>query len=154
MKRLLVVALLAIPAIAVAGDLQEKNKELAQRFLTEVYNEQKLDRIPKYVGESFVDRSPGAPATAKGPEHVIEQAKGSFKMIPDLKFEALRMVAEGDLVTIHWRSTGTSAEAKPINVEGISIFRYDDGMIVESWDIVDRITLLRQMGFKVTPPEK
>lgn len=155
----------AVVAIAIggavstyAGEVEARNKALAEAFVREVYNERKLDRIPEYVGEAFVDRSPGAPPDAKGPAYVRRQAEGSIAQLPDLHFINERMVAEGDLVAIHWTATGISPategrEARPTRVEGISIFRYADGKIVESWDIVDRLTMFRQLGYTVTPPK-
>jgi predicted SnoaL-like aldol condensation-catalyzing enzyme len=159
--RLAAVALaLATSLPLMAGKTEERNKALAESFVREVYNERKLDRIPHYVGESFVDRSPGAPADAKGPAFVRKQADASFAITPDLKFVNERMVAEGDLVAIHWTATGNSVPpggttaTKPTKISGISIFRYEKGKIVESWDIVDRLALFRQLGFTITPPPK
>jgi steroid delta-isomerase-like uncharacterized protein len=140
----------------------ERNKELAQRFVDEVYNRRQLDKIPDYIADGFVDESPGAPPDARGPAWVLRQAEGTFAAFPDLKFEILRRVAEGDLVAVHWTSHGTAsdqaagggAEGKKVEIQGISIFRYDDaGKVVGSWDIVDRLTMLRQLGLEVAPRE-
>ena len=164
MKRIVTMmcALVVLSVSAIAGEsVEAKNKTACEKFIQEVYNQKKLDRIPAYVAESFVDRSPGAPADAKGPEFVRKQAEGSLALFPDLTFQTQRMVAEGDLVTIHWSSTGTSAPnekrgdagGRKVTVEGISIFRLENGKVVESWDIVDRLAMFRQLGFKITPPE-
>lgn len=140
----------------------ERNKDLAQRFVDEVYNRRQLDKIPDYIAEGFVDESPGAPPDARGPAWVVRQAEGTFASFPDLRFEILRMVAEGDLVAVHWTSHGTAsdqaagggAEGKKVEIQGISIFRYDAaGKVVGSWDIVDRLTMLRQLGLEVAPRE-
>jgi predicted ester cyclase len=152
------IAIAAPVVLHAAGKTEETNKALAEAFVREVYNERKLDRIPFYVGESFIDRSPGAPADAKGPGYVRKQADSSFTVTPDLRFTNERMVAEGDRVAIHWTATGNSVppgskQTRPTKVSGISIFRYAEGKIVESWDIVDRLALMRQLGFTVTPPK-
>lgn len=148
-------------AEAEASPSIERNKELARRFVEEVYNQRRFDKIPDYVADGFVDRSPGAPPEAKGPAFVRRQAEATYTAFPDLKFEPLRMVAEGDLVAVHWTSRGTAsdqaagggAEGKKVEIQGISIFRYDAaGKVVESWDLVDRLSLMRQLGFEVEPP--
>ncbi len=142
-------------APAASGASPEDNRSIVEEFTRVVYNEQQLDRIPDYVGESFVDSSPGAPDDAKGPGFVLRQAKQSFVTFPDLTFEIQHTIAERDLVTMHWRATGTAASTgNPTIVEGISIFRMDEGKIVESWDIVDRLGMLQQLGFKITPPQE
>jgi predicted ester cyclase len=150
----LFLTLLAAPVFA--GSIEEKNKEINRRFVDEVYYQHKLDRIATYVSPDFIDRSPGA--TAKGPDGVVKQAEGTFALVPDIRMTVEHMTAEGDMVTIHWRAVGTSAAqgaipaGKKIDMQGISLFKMKDGMIVESWDIVDRITMFRQLGFTMTPP--
>lgn len=152
----------ALPAAAQdEGTSQEEtNTRIVRQFTEEVYNQQMLDKIPEYVAADFADRSPGAPANAKGPDFVRAQAEQSLAGMPDLTFEVLRTVAEGDLVTMHWKARGTgsaqlvggAAEGKKIEIEGISIFRMQDGKIAESWDLVDRLSLLQQAGFRISPP--
>ncbi len=138
---------------------EEENKRLARVFTEEVYNQRQLDRIPVYVAEDFVDRSPGAPPEAKGPEYVRRQAEASFEAIPDLRFNVEHLLAEGELVLIHWRATGTDPQAldaegapRQVALEGHSLFRMREGRIVESWDVVDRLGYLLQRGFKLLPP--
>lgn len=160
----LAAALAVLPAAAETMEktTAERNKDLAQRFVDEVYNQRQLDKIPDYIAEGFLDESPGAPPDARGPAWVVRQAEGTFAAFPDLQFDILRMVAEGDLVAVHWTSHGTAsdqaagggAEGKKVEIQGISIFRYDEaGKVVGSWDIVDRLTMLRQLGLEVAPRE-
>lgn len=176
-RRLLTAAPTAVPSAVLAlllaaglaaplahGDEEpptERNKELARRFVEEVYNRHQFDKIPDFIGADFIDRSPGAPPNAQGPAFVLRQAEGTYAGFPDLKFEILRMVAEEDLVAIHWSSKGTASDeaagggagGKSIEIQGISIFRYDaDGKVVESWDLVDRAAMMRQLGFEFRPP--
>jgi len=136
------------------------HEEIVRRFTAEVYNEQQLDAIPRYVADSFVDHSPGGPPGPHGPDFVRSQAEQTFAGMPDTHFEILHLFSEGDMVAMHWRVRGTAssafggggAEGRKIDVEGISLFRMEDGKIAESWDIVDRLTLFQQAGFRITPP--
>ncbi|MBN1205443.1 MAG: ester cyclase [Myxococcaceae bacterium] len=138
---------------------EEENKRLARGFIEEIYNQRQLDRIPVYVAQDFVDLSPGAPSDAKGPELVRKQAEASLQAMPDLRFELQHLVAEGDLVLLHWKATGTDAQAldeagapKQVTLQGHSLLRMREGRIVESWDIVDQLGFLLQRGFKLLPP--
>jgi predicted SnoaL-like aldol condensation-catalyzing enzyme len=138
---------------------EEENKRLARAFTEEIYNQRQLDRIPVYVAPDFVDLSQGAPPDARGPDYVRQQAEASLQALPDLRFDIQHLVADGDLVLIHWKATGTDAKAldeagqpKQIALHGHSLFRMREGKIVESWDIVDRLGMLLQRGFKVLPP--
>lgn len=160
----LVLLLCALPGAAEEGastpESPADNEEIIRRFTAEVYNAQKLDAIPIYVAESFVDHSPGGPPGPHGPAFVRAQAEQSFSGMPDLTFSIEHLFSEGDMVAMHWRAKGTASaafggggsEGRKIDVEGISLFRMDEGKIVESWDIVDRLTLFQQAGFRVMPP--
>jgi predicted SnoaL-like aldol condensation-catalyzing enzyme len=138
---------------------EEENKRLARDFIEEIYNQRQLDRIPVYVAQDFVDLSPFASPDAKGPESVRKQAQATLEAMPNLRFELQHLLAEGDLVLIHWRATGADATAldeagapKQVTIQGHSLFRMREGQIVESWDIADQLGLLLQRGFKLLPP--
>lgn len=135
------------------------NKQLAVAFTEEIYNQRLLERIPDYVAEDFVDRSQGAPENARGPAFVRQQAEASLAAFPDLKFDIQHLVADEDLVLLHWKATGTDAKhldaegkPRPVTLHGHSLFRVRAGKIVESWDISDQLPLLLQRGYKVVPP--
>jgi len=160
--RVALIATLCLAALpSFAGPDAARNKQLAQDFIDVVYNGGDLDAIPRFIADDFVDHSPGAPPDARGPGFVRRQAEGTYAAFPDLKFAIERMLAEGDLVAIHWSSEGTAsaqaagggAEGKSVRIEGISIFRYDDeGKVAESWDLVDRAGMMAQLGFEIRPP--
>jgi steroid delta-isomerase-like uncharacterized protein len=81
----------------------------------------------------------------------VEQYKGAF---PDSHIAIEEMIAEGDLVVIRWRATGTHhgelmgvhASGKPVEITGIGIDRIVDGQIVESWTNWDTLGMLGQIG--------
>ena len=70
------------------------------------------------------------------------------------------MMAEGDLVTVRstWQGTYTgvirdvSIAGKEVVVHYTNTYRIADGRIVENWAAYDRLHLLEQLGFGVTPP--
>lgn len=138
---------------------EETNKQLAMAFTQEVYNQRLLERIPHYVAEDFVDRSQGVPEGARGPAFVRQQAEASLKAFPDLRYDIQHVVADEDLVAVHWKASGTDAKVKDaagqpktVTLHGHSLFRVREGKIVESWDVSDPLPLLLQRGYKVVPP--
>lgn len=63
-----------------------------------------------------------------------------------------RMVAEGDLVALHWRTTGRwldpdepDTAGTPVNFPLMSFIRLEDGKIAEIWNIQDLATLQTQL---------
>jgi predicted ester cyclase len=73
---------------------------------------------------------------------------------PDLAPTILGCWAEGDVVVLHWRMTGTHQRAlmdvaptgARCTVEGISLGRFKGGKLVEDWAQWDALGLLRQIG--------
>lgn len=134
--------------------------EVARQFVEEVYNQRRPDRIATWVHVDFVDRSVGAPADARGPEFVRKQYESTYQAFPDLKFTVDDTVSEGDKVAVRWTThgaftgvfSGIQGKGQATDVTGISIFRIRDGQIVDSWDLVDRLTMLKQVGYTVAPP--
>lgn len=144
---------------AAPGDSRDANKQLAVAFTEEVYNQRLLERIPDYVAEDFVDHSLGAPEDARGPAWVRRQVEAGLESFPDLRFTIRHVVADGDLVLVHWRATGTEAQAqgeagqpRVVRLDGHSLFRVRQGRLVEAWGISDRLEALLQRGYKLLPP--
>ncbi|NWG91716.1 MAG: ester cyclase [Parvularculaceae bacterium] len=81
-------------------------------------------------------------------------AAGWRQMAPDLKMTPLRVVADCNLVAVHWEGTGTNtgegngfpATGRSIRVWGMTFFRFEDGKIREEWTSFDRYEFLSQLG--------
>ncbi len=80
-----------------------------------------------------------------------KQLRAAF---PDLQLKLDRIIAEGDLVSLHWSATGTNTVAaapfpgtgKTVAIDGMSFFRFADGKIVEEWSTYDNLTIMQQLG--------
>ncbi|WP_224244443.1 ester cyclase [Hyalangium gracile] len=138
---------------------EQENKRAARAFIEEIYNQRLFERTPLYVAPEFVDHSPGATHEAKGPEFVSKQAQQILSALPDFHFDIQHLVAEDDLVLIHWKATGSDTKAmdetgkpKQLTLHGHSLVRMQGAKLVESWDITDQLGFLLQQGFKLLPP--
>lgn len=79
-----------------------------------------------------------------------------MRALPDRNVAVEDVVAEGDLVAVRCRFTGTNlgglgwagipANGRPIDIPVIGIYRIHDGRIVEHWALNDLLGLLRQAG--------
>jgi hypothetical protein len=73
---------------------------------------------------------------------------------PDLKPTILAAYSDGDTAIQHWRMTGThKGELKGIaptgahcTVEGVTISKFKNGKVVESWVHWDALGMMRQLG--------
>jgi predicted SnoaL-like aldol condensation-catalyzing enzyme len=109
------------------------NREKAIAFYLSLFNDKRLDAVDEYLAESYVQHNPSVP---DGRQALKEFMASFFKEYPDLKVEIVRTVAEDDLVVLHVRfSLGGGEPDEAI----MDIFRFEDGKIVEHWDVIQQV---------------
>ncbi len=57
-------------------------------------------------------------------------------MAPDMVFDVKRVIAEGDLVVLHYHLPMTPDD---LGRAVVDIFRVEDGKIVEHWDVLQDV---------------
>ncbi len=147
---------LTLPGFARSASEQERNKDVARNFFEEVLSRGRLEKYPESHAKDFVAHSGDSTATL---EEDMAYAREERKAVPDMSFRVNRMVAEKDLVAVHWTVTGTNTQAgmgfpatgKKIAADGVTIFRFKDGKIYEEWNVFDMLEVMRQTG--LLPPE-
>jgi len=151
---LLVVAMTLSCQARPASD-QEKNKAVARTFIEEVLGQGKLERYSDFHAADFVGHSAERDFTLA---EDMAAAREERTAMPDMRFAINHMVAEGDLVVVHWTAWGTNthpgmglpATGKPIKVSGMTLFRFKAGKISEEWNAWDMLSVLKQAG--LLPP--
>ena len=141
--------LLALPAAAMAGPAE--NKAVASRVILEKMGQGRFDIQPEIYGPGFVAHGFGRDYTLAEDEASGKQLRTAF---PDLSVKLDQIIAEGDLVSLHWSALGTNTVAtgpfpgtgKTVAVDGMSFFRFADGKIVEEWSTYDNLTIMQQLG--------
>ena len=134
---------------------EAQNKELMRRWFEEVWNRGESARISDF-------RSPEAVAIGleegNSPSHGPTPFKAFFtnmrEAFPDLHITIDDMLAEGDRVAVRLTANGThqgrafgiTPSGRKVTFSGIVIARISDGKIVEGWNSLDRLELLRQIG--------
>lgn len=81
-----------------------------------------------------------------------------FTGFPDEKVSIIDQFAKGDKVFTYFSWTGThqgnfmgvAPTGKQVKVEGMDIWRVQDGKLIENWVIMDGMGLMIQLG--VVPP--
>jgi len=139
----------ALPTSAIAGPAE--NKTVASRVILEKMGQGRFDIQPEIYGPGFVAHGFGRDFTLAEDEASGKQLRAAF---PDLQVKLDRIIAEGDLVSLHWSAKGTNTVAtgpfpgtgKAVAVDGMSFFRFADGKIVEEWSTYDNLTIMQQLG--------
>lgn len=134
-------------------------KSIARKFVEEAYGKGNADSIEKVLARDYVCHDP-----IMGDLDVNalkNQVKAFTKAFPDAANQVLTVIAEGDLVAVHWRFTGThkgsyigiEPTGKRITLDGFSFLRFDNDRIAEEWDQYNLFRLLRQVGAREIPGE-
>jgi steroid delta-isomerase-like uncharacterized protein len=131
----------------------EENIAISQRLLTEAFGAGNLDLVDEHCTEDFVGHDPLA---GDQDREAAKQSIANYReAFPDLSFTVDDAFAADDKVVIRWTGTGTFENAmmgvEPTGergepISGITIDRYEDGRIAESWTHWDTLRLMRNMG--------
>jgi steroid delta-isomerase-like uncharacterized protein len=152
---LLVVAM-TVPCQAQPASDQEKNKTVARTFFEEVLGRGKLEKYSESHTADFVGHGTERDFTLA---EDLAAAREERKALPDMQIAVKHMVAEGDLVVVHWTAWGTNtqpgmglpATGKPVNVSGMTLFRFRAGKISEEWGVWSLLSVLKQVGLLCPP---
>ncbi|HET8780392.1 MAG TPA: ester cyclase [Agromyces sp.] len=120
------------------------NREIARRFIEEVWNNGDLALAEDLLARGLVNHDPDGHTTDY--DGFLKFIGTTREALPDIRFTIDDMIAEEDKVatrvTIHatQRATdGAAAAEQPVAWSGIGIVRVDDGRIVEQWADTDSI---------------
>jgi steroid delta-isomerase-like uncharacterized protein len=138
----------------------EKNKAIFRRYVEEVGNEGKLE-LADEIFDRYLAHQPDGSALERGPEDV-KRFMGEFQeAFPDFHTEIEDQIAEDDKVVTRWTMRGThrrefrgiAPTGNALEITGIGIFRFSEGKVVESWDNLDQLGMMRQLGAIPTPEQ-
>jgi predicted ester cyclase len=133
--------------------MSEANKAAAMRLFG-MMNGADLSGAAEVVAPSFVDHEE-VPGVDTGGVEGFKATVGFFRgAFPDLKFETPLLVAEGDMVAVHFHVTGTNrgefmgmpATGKPVDLHGADLLRFENGKLVEHWGYMEQMKMMQQLG--------
>lgn len=132
------------------------NEAVARSFFEDLCNGRKLHLAPELMTAGHVYHDPNAPAEP-GPAGMLAALKVYQEGLAG-RWEVHDVVASGDKVTVRWTGhgkhdrevMGIPPTGSTIEVEALSLLRFEDGKIAENWTVWDTLGMLRQMG--VVPP--
>lgn len=159
-KHLLAACLALIPPAALADcppEQLDRQRAAARAVFEEVLSQGRIDENEHLYHPDFVARGVSRDASRAEDR---EAARGWRQAVPDLRMQVLRLVADCDLVAVHWSGSGTNsgsgnglpATGKTLqNLWGATFFAFRDGRIAEEWTVFDQFTMLSQLGL-LSPP--
>ncbi len=130
-------------------------KHIAHRFLVEAWGAGKLALLDEYIAPVYL-HNPASPSCVVGPNGMKQHIVRWRTAFPDLQITIEDQLVEGDKVMTRWRATGTyqntiagmAADGKRVNWHCVTLYRFVDNKLVESWmfthmhDLVERLATL------------
>lgn len=104
----------------------ERNKAIIVDVLTSAFTKRDFAALEKYLAPSYIQHNHYIPPHRAG-------LQGFIGSLPEgTIYEPGMIVAEGELVMVHGRYSG----ATPVPLIAVDIFRFEDGLVVEHWDVL------------------
>jgi steroid delta-isomerase-like uncharacterized protein len=131
----------------------DANKSRQRQLVEVVQDRGDIGATDEYIAADAVDHSafPGLPPGAEGAKQIFRMIRGGF---PDHNAVVHQMIAEGDLVATYKSFTGTHSgefmgippTGKRATIRVMDFVRYEDGKVVEHWNVIDQLGLMQQLG--------
>jgi steroid delta-isomerase-like uncharacterized protein len=136
---------------------QEDNKSTVRRLYDECFNQQKYAVADQFIAPGWVNPGPDG---GTGPNGFKANAARLLTAFPDVQFTVHDLIAENDLVAVHWTWEGTHRGPfnnipptnRRVRQEGMVMYRFDGGKVADSKVIFDRLGVFQQLGVMPQKP--
>jgi steroid delta-isomerase-like uncharacterized protein len=128
--------------------------QVITRYFEEVWNQGDVDRLDDLLTPDYVNHSPSIPNPRPGPADLKPIVRAMREGVPDLHYEILDLVIEGDRAAVFTRVTGThhgtlfgiAPTGRSFDIRQMQIEWLKDGRIWQHWRITDELALMQQLG--------
>lgn len=107
----------------------EEEKAVVEAYVETVLNGRAFGRIEEFIAPDLVQHNPNLPNGVAPLKSFWEDFLGGM---PEAQFESARMISEGQFVVDHAVFFPTVDSA---GIAVVDIYRVEDGMIVQHWDV-------------------
>lgn len=120
-------------------------------YTRRVWEDRDLDYIDKVFHKDAIIHSPlNVRSGSNTMRSIIDKWLTAF---PDLEFNWLDFIAEGNKVVSRWRALGThlggffqtNPTHKDVSYAGVTFYTFEEGKVAEYWALVDMHSILRQL---------
>jgi steroid delta-isomerase-like uncharacterized protein len=128
-----------------------QNKQIARRFVQEIFNEGKIEQAKNFVTHDIIYH--GA-EEVRGLEDFKEWISEDRKALPDMQVTILDDIEEQNKVALRWTLKATQegeilglpASHEKFETNGVEILHFETGKIKEAWTIYDGLKPALQLG--------
>ncbi len=122
------------PALRSQDECTMSPREVVDQFIDTFYRQKRVrEAFEAWVHPDYIQHKPTLP---DGREPVIAFLEGLLQRFPDRTFTIKRILADGDLVAVHYHSQATPED---LGFAVVDIFRVEGCRMVEHWDVVQPV---------------
>jgi len=114
---------------------EEQNKAVVQRVYNEIFGQGNTALVNELFSEIYIQHNPTVP---NGRQGLIDFVNFLKSLNPTPVVTVKHILADGDLVAAHWHASITPANEFS-GQSGFDLFRFDQGKIVEHWDVIQDV---------------
>lgn len=128
----------------------QENKDIIRSLYEDYINRGNVSGLVDIISPRYVNQNTGE----QGVEVFQKTIAGLKQGFPDIHFTVKNLIAEDDHVVVRWEWQGThqgrfmgfAQTGNSVDNNGMVIFRFDEGKIISSWTLVDRLAALQGIG--------
>lgn len=124
-------------------DIRSSQAEIAKMALEQVCSGARLGSIRQHYSAGFIDHVNGV--EYRGHEGIRKSVAAYRKFLADLRIEVKDQLVDADRVICRFTVTGR-CHGRAVSFDGITISRFEEGIIVEDWSVTDTLGMLKQLG--------
>lgn len=138
--------------------MTESGRELAERWFEEVWNRGRREAIAEMLAADSVLHEGGTDNF--GPAGFYPLYDRFRAALSEIRFNVDDVIESGDKMCVRWRCSakhtgdglGVPATGRTIQVTGITLIRFRDGMFVEGWQNWDMLGMMEQISGAAKAP--
>ncbi len=127
------------------------NKQIIENYMDKIWNQKKLDTVYEVFSKDVIIHSPLG--TFRSADEMYKIVSKWLEVLPDMQVTCLHTVEGDGIVTSHWESKGTcsgefhgvDAQGRCVEYQGVTLYRFDQGKVVEYWAYIDSDLLKKQV---------
>ncbi|MEO1620822.1 MAG: ester cyclase [Cyanobacteria bacterium J06632_3] len=131
----------------------EASKEKSRLFFEGIIAGGRSDLISTLVTPDFTLHFPALPTPVRGQAALERFANVLRTAFPDIRYTLEREMCDNDMTALRWHMTGTHqgefrgmpASGNTVTMQGVSLFRLEEGQIAEMWINENDLGLMEQL---------
>ena len=137
--------------LAYSQEVEQKYKSIVHTF-NEAWNTGNVKLLDDVVHPEYLKLE--GDLELRGIEQLKDFVRNYRESYRDIKITYIDEVYGNEKAAINFTITGTPIETnKRFEAEGMVIFRFRDGKIIEDHSVFDQLSALKQQGYKIEEPE-